>query len=190
MSALTGISSAGTIAVVDQSQTLSTEEGEVAIGLSVAQGFVPTLSGLNVVELMLIPDSGTPTTLAVNIRSGSPTGTILGTSNLMSVPSGGGIIDFDFTSTVPLSPGSLYYIQFTPTGPTNLGVFEHQQGPDAYPPGVLSIGGAVATNNPDAFFVEGLSAVVAPEPGTMGLAAFALLAGSALVTMRLRKIRS
>lgn len=68
---------AGPITSVDQLQVLGGAGLAGGVGVSVAQGFVPTLTGLDAVELSLVGFGGAPRNLSVNIRSGTASGPLL-----------------------------------------------------------------------------------------------------------------
>jgi len=80
------------------------------------QSFTPTATNLVAVDL-IINSAETPTTYTLNIRSGSITGTIIGTSSTVIASAGDGPLEhFDFPTIVPLIPGNLYVIEVTGSG--------------------------------------------------------------------------
>jgi PEP-CTERM motif len=173
---------ASPILTIDQSQTQTPGPFDtffvVLPGESVAQSFVPTLSGLDAVELFT--DTPLRTELSLNIRSGTFNGPIVGTSLLTPLPQGIAIPHFDFASTVPLTPGALYFIEFTrlPLGP-NIG----GKASNPYPAGAFLHDGVETKPGQDAYFVEGLHASSAvPEPSTVLL----VLSGLVGVVVRRR----
>ena len=132
-----------------------------------AQEFTPTLNALDVVEVFIGPRD--PTTVAVvNIRPGSITGPIIGTS----VPTGpvpnSQIVHFDFPSTVPLVPGDLYVYEVSILS----GSFLFVTGPDTYAGGRAIMFG-VPQPNLDSSFREGPASPI-PEPTTLLLLGFGL----------------
>ena len=133
--------------IVDQSNT-SGFTGFVssnATGGS-AQGFTPTASSLDAIDLFLfsfVPDQAT--TLTVNIRSGTHDGAILGTTTI-EFPAGVGAtqaspseVQVVFATSIPLTPGSLYYIQIEPDGGVALA---SATSGDAYTGGIAYQGGS------------------------------------------------
>jgi hypothetical protein len=89
----------------------------------VSQGFTPTVSRLDAVDLFLTGNGNNPAmTLTVHIRSGSFDGPILGTSTVSvppiipGSPANPTVLQAEFSPFVPLTPGSLYYIQIDPDG--------------------------------------------------------------------------
>ncbi len=86
-----------------------------AFGLA-GQSFTPTATNLVAVDL-IINTGATPTTYTLNIRSGSITGTIIGTSSTVIASTGDGPLEhFDFPTIVPLIPGNLFVIEVTGSG--------------------------------------------------------------------------
>ena len=84
------------------------------------QEFTPTISTLDVVDLLILPFRFNGE-MAVNIRSGSIAGPIVGASSIGTLlpetrDVGGRVMQFDFPAPVPLVPESLYVIEFLPTG--------------------------------------------------------------------------
>ena len=82
----------------------------------IGESFTPTFTSLNFVNLQTETGTGStaPFTLALNIRSGSISGTILGTSQLTTVtppPFGAVPTPFAFSSSVALVPGDLYVME-------------------------------------------------------------------------------
>jgi len=172
------------ITVIDQTNPDTFVEVGAAPGVSVAQGFVPTLTGLDAAELMLEPAFNTPTAISLNVRSGTPNGAILGTSLLTVVPGGINVVHFDFAATVPLTPGNFYFLEFVSTG---VGVIGSES--NSYPAGVFSLDGVVQNADRDAYFVEGLHAAVAPAPVPEPATLVLLTSGLLTVAVRRRQNR-
>ncbi|MDB6036900.1 MAG: hypothetical protein JWM99_741 [Verrucomicrobiales bacterium] len=74
------------------------------------QSFTPSFSSIGVVELWLGDNSAGSGDIAVNVRSGSITGTILGTTASLSY-STTGMYDFLFSDPIALTPGTKYFLQ-------------------------------------------------------------------------------
>ena len=134
--------------IVDQSNT-SGFTGFVssnATGGS-AQGFTPTASSLTAVDLFLFSFlTDRAVTLTVNIRSGTHDGAILGTTTV-EFPAGAGgtltsptVVQAVFAKAIPLTPGSLYYIQIEPDGGV---VLASTTSGDAYARGIVYQGGSM-----------------------------------------------
>ena len=116
-----------------------------------AQEFTPTLDALDVVEVFIGPRD--PATVAVvNIRIGSITGPIIGTSLPTGPTPGSQIVHFDFPSAVPLVPGDLYVYEVSFLS----GGFAFVTGPNTYPGGRAIMSG-VPQPDLDSSFREGLS---------------------------------
>jgi hypothetical protein len=119
-----------------------------------AQEFTPTLDALDVVEIFIGPRN--PDTVAVvNIRIGSITGPIIGTSLPTGPVPGSPIVHFDFPSRVPLVPGDLYVYEVS----TLSGGFSFCTGPNTYPGGRAIVFG-VPRPDVDSFFRLGVSSDV------------------------------
>ena len=97
--------------VFDQ-QTSESVDGAILLSRTpFGQSFTPTLDSIDFVELRL-NDGATPSTVAINIRSGSITGLLLGTSMPTTLPSfSGGVSDFLFSDSIALTPGTKYYFE-------------------------------------------------------------------------------
>ena len=112
--------------------------------------------------------------MTVNIRAGnanhtfSPLNPVLGTSSIV-VPTGfdsstSTLLEFDFGSTVPLTPGALYVIQIVDTGSSPGGVYVWSNG-NVYGGGEAIVNGA-GFSGLEMVFQEGMNAV-APEPSSV-----------------------
>jgi hypothetical protein len=151
--------------VYDQQSTGTIDGGASLSQTPFGQSFTPTLDAVGFIELQLF-DSAAATTIDVNIRSGSITGAILGTSLPTTMPgNSSGIFDFLFSNPVTLTPGTKYY--FEPVmvgGGSSVGAditFVQYTGGDA-------IYGGTAFNNQDLWFREGVVTAV-PEPASGAL---------------------
>jgi hypothetical protein len=158
--------------------------------LPMGQEFTPTLNAVQFVKLYLQDagsDIGPGTSFEVNIRSGTITGTILGTSSVVAVPDNlnlgiGNLANFtvtrfDFTTPVALTPGQVYVIDIVQLPPIVVGNsnFEAAGGPlnsSTYPGGRAIVNGA-AMPNFDFAFQEGIPTAV-PEPASIVLCGIGL----------------
>jgi PEP-CTERM motif-containing protein len=141
----------------------------------IGQEFVPTLPFLDVVQLSTedfgVNPNGIGASLFVNIRSGTITGPIVGTSLLTALPdgfglSGGAITEFDFPSKVPLVPGNTFVIELVISSGDDWGVGScGGLCGNTYPAGRAILFGVPQTDD-DLWFAEG-NAV--PEPATLAL---------------------
>jgi hypothetical protein len=167
-----GFTSAQGTLVYDQ-QSTGLVEGSIALNRTpFGQSFTPTLDSIGFVDLQL--QTGTfSSTVAVNLRSDSITGAILGTSASVTVPSGStgnAMYEFLFSSPVSLTPGTQYYLEPVVVSGGNSGLnisFVEYTGGDAIYDGVVH-------TDRDFWFQEG---IVVPEPSLSALFA----AGSCIV---------
>ncbi len=184
---LLGIATASARAdIIDQSYVPVTGEefntsdsGNLPLG----QSFTPTLGSVDFVKLYLQDagsDVGPGTSFEITIRAGTIGGTILGASNVVSVPDnlnlGIGLYAdftttrFDFAASVALTPGQLYVIdviQLPPivTGNLNFGAGGGPLNNSTYAGGTAIVNG-VALPNFDFAFQEGVVNAV-PEPASI-----------------------
>lgn len=135
------------------------------------QSFTPTLSGVNFVRLNLNdgnPNDGLGTTIHLNLRANSFSGTILGTSDTVAMPNGfTGVENFFFPSIISLTPDTLYFFEVVETPSwvqwnIAAGSYDYYLG-DAYYLGRAASGS-------DLWFREG---IYVPEPSALALAALA-----------------
>ncbi|QDU45246.1 PEP-CTERM motif protein [Symmachiella dynata] len=158
-----------------------------ATNLPLGQEFTPTLNELDFVDLY-IGDADTAVgpgvSFFVNIRSGSITGTILGTSSTVVVADGtntgvNSLLDFvvtrfTFTDVVSLTQGTTHVIevvQLPPFGTYTMNYFAYggRPGSSTYAGGDVIAGGVPLIDN-DLAFREGLlNAPAVPEPSTFAL---------------------
>jgi hypothetical protein len=127
----------------------------------IGQTFTPTLPSLNFVNLLTAEAAGTPFAVDVEIRDGSISGTILGTSLPVTVnpisPTTVVVTSFIFPSTVTLVPGDLYVMQVVEISGEGL---VGSSNVNNYPGGTQILGG-IPQPNDDLWFQEGIST---PEP--------------------------
>jgi len=141
--------------------------------------------------------SGNPANVQVNIRAGSITGTILGSSTATVPPgtnTGGGtkLTDFSFATPIALTPGSTYVIEtfqtapiiITPPSQSNINYLwcGGPIGSSTYPNGDAYISGKLQTGF-DFAFQEGINSV--PEPTSLVLVALGV--GGVLLSAGLRR---
>jgi hypothetical protein len=154
-------SSAAGVVVVDQENTccvalLQSIQGFTPIG----QEFIPTFAALDAVELRTVDFAGAvggTATLRVNIREGTITGRIVGTSATLTLPPGfSGITEFGFPTLVPLSPGRRYVLEMVAVSGANWGVASSGGPNSTYPSGNQILHGHPQSDN-DLWFREGLA---------------------------------
>ncbi len=105
-------------------------------GAMLSQGFTPTLSTVDAIDLRLrlggsFPSIGYDTT--IYLRSGAPLGPILGSATTHVVDEGGGLngqlVRFEFSPPVCVSPGQTYFIQWIAPDPSILTWMGDQNNP-------------------------------------------------------------
>ena len=162
----------------------SSDEGTVLEGSSgiagLAQSFSPTLTEVGFIRLRVfdgVPGGNGGGTLYVTLRSGSITGTILGST--LPVPLAdhfGGFVDFIFATPVSVTPDATYF--FNVNVQSGSGGFGLAAGPYNYPRGMEYLSGSGVPGF-DLWFREG---IIVPEPSSLSLVA--LSTGIFLVTRR------
>src|SRR5689334_4510580 len=105
----------GTINQVDQLSTNIIEGTADWSAQPMGQSFTPSLSAVSFVDLRFFYSDGlnhSGSFLSVNLRSGSITGPILGSSGTVFVPSTFfGVTNFLFASPLAVTPGLTYFLQ-------------------------------------------------------------------------------
>lgn len=106
------------------------------------QSFTPTTNSLSVVELRtkdFAANDSLGATLKVNIRQGTMSGPIIGTSLTVTLPDSFGITDllgsithFDFSTPVPLVPGNVYVLEVVFLSTDNWGLLSNGNAPPFY----------------------------------------------------------
>ena len=147
------------------------------------QSFTPSLAGVGFVQLEfhdVHPTNGLGATVYVNLLADSITGTVLGTTATVPMPDNffDGVTNFFFPTTIPVTPGTAYYLQPVVLSGDDLwsvivGNFGYQGG-SFYALGVPQLNGS------DLWFREG---VVTPEPSSIVL----VLVGAGLLVYARRK---
>lgn len=128
----------------------------------IGQEFTPTFSKLNFVDLFTEGFFPPTTGLFVNIRAGTISGPILGTSQTVPTASLFGETDFLFPAEVPLIPGDLYVIEVVTVDGLNWGL--GSSGVPTYSKGNEILNGEPNPQN-DLWFREG----DVPEPSGFSL---------------------
>ncbi len=146
------------------------------------QSFTPTLDSVGFIRIALddsTPGNTMPGTIVVNLRSGSPTGPLLASTEPVLVPAGTrGPVNFYFDAPVALTPGTTYYFQPAVQSGNAWGC---NMGPFNYAGGSASSGGFPTTD--DLWFREG---IVVPEPS----AGLLLMVGVATLAWARRRSQS
>jgi len=157
--------------VVDQhnDDSFSTVYYGVPIASPLGQSFVPSSTGLDAVELVIFGTCpiGQTANVTVQIRSGSITGEIVGTSSTVPVPCVAFhyIAHFDFPVPITLDPGATCVIEVVaaPLNPgDSVGVMFHNTNPYAAGSAILQ---GIADPARDFWFREG-AAVATPTAQT------------------------
>jgi hypothetical protein len=132
------------------------------------QSFTPTLDSVGFIRLYLA--TADISNAGVDLRSGSPSGPILGTSARLTLHSYYGPVTFVFDKPVSVTPGTTYYLEPVATGAggTLLNASQFYN----YPGGMIFAPDGTPSPRWDLWFREG---IVVPEPATVSLA---LVAGS------------
>ncbi len=143
------------------------------LGDGLTQGFTPTLSGIDAVELS-IRASGTSNSLRIDLFSGDGDGgTLLGSSATLNITNQTfATLHFDFPSRVPLSPGALYSFRITHLG-GDFSAYVEERNFNPYPGGIPRNPDGSALPFYDLIFTEGLTI---PEPASASIMGLGLLA--------------
>jgi hypothetical protein len=177
------MSGQGTL-VVDQQSANRSDVHSTTLMNNTGQSFTPTFPSVDFIQLTVVDDSS-PTNGAqvfVNLRSGSISGAIIGTTAAVSAPTniaGGEFSTYFFPAAVALTPGTQYF--FEPIDRLGQDVLSVGVGTFNYTGGTMFANGG-PTPSVDLWFTEG---IVVPEPGTIGL----LVVGSGLMVWTARRRR-
>jgi hypothetical protein len=147
------------------------------------QSFTPTASSLSFVDVLtadVAPNNALGATLQTTLHSGSPLGSILGTTFVSKAngfgrtASGAGLTRFEFASPLALTPGDLYFLQFeSVAGSENWGILNSSA---LYAGGALTFSSGIDFSGDDAYFRTfpmadgtpgGPGDGVVPEPSTV-----------------------
>ena len=169
-SAVLAAQAQGTFVYDQQSATdgMATFLSSINRGQPIGQAFTPSLGSVGFVQIQLVNVQNlTNATIAVNLWGDSLGGTLLGSSDPLSLPAGYGpdTANLLFASPVAVNPGSTYYLQpVIQAGGNNswfvLTDFYNYSG------GALFIQGQPRTDGLTAWFREG---IIVPEPTVMSL---------------------
>jgi hypothetical protein len=177
----------GTMYVYDQQSSVDGSylegAGPIQQNQPIGQSFTPQLSNVGFIRLYVYNGylgNLSSANIVINLRSGSLDGAILGTSAVVTIPSGdfAGLVDFSFTTPVSVMPGTTYYFQPVVQNNNNLGLLVADYG---YAGGT-AIFNDVPNPNRDLWFREG---IIVPEPSSVSLI---LLAGGTLIYLRRGKV--
>ncbi len=143
------------------------------------QPFTPSFSSMDVAAFYL---NGVTTSseIEVNLRSGSISGTILGTSAPLTIGSSdSGVFYFLFSDPITLSPGTQYFLQpVAVTGVADANLI------DAANSSGSAIYGGVTHSGFNFWFQEGITAIPEPSPVALGGMIAALVSWRYYRTMR------
>jgi hypothetical protein len=148
--------------------TLGEGSGSITANQPMGQSFTPSFDSVGFIKLQLYGGNnpgGPGTTLFLNLRSGSITGPVLGSTDPVFLANGwlAGYVTFTFASPIQVTPGVQYFFQpVVQAGDWSVG---------AYNPGYNYAGGTLilrGTPNPasDLLFREG---IIVPEPSSAAL---------------------
>jgi len=145
---------------------IATDGGEIP-SVEFGQSFTPRLNTVGFVSFELISALARPNgaVVAVNLRADSIIGTILGTTDPISMPPGtSGNPDFVFSLPVPVTPGTTYYLEPFVLSGDNYFIGAS----DSYNyAGGSAIYNGIPSPTSDLWFREGITE--APEPNTWPL---------------------
>jgi hypothetical protein len=180
-----GRAEAGLMLVDQQYGTATGNEADsVFLNPSIGQSFTPTLTGIDFATFRVTDFGGEPGSYDVEVHAGI-NGALLGTSAPTALPAGfggspsftGASVEFDFASTVALTPGSLYSLIVVRTdSSSNFALLGNFFGEGTYAGGDAITKGTIQSGD-DYFFSEGISSAAADVPE--------IVAGSAISALTL-----
>jgi hypothetical protein len=148
--------------VWDQQATGLIDSGVPLTSQPMGESFTPSFSSIDVAAFNLGGGTSSFGDIVVNLRSGSITGTILGTTAAVTFTSSG-VYDFFFSSPIALTPGTQYFLQ--PEAASGSGVFLDQiNAPSGSGHQIIS---GVSRSNFDFWYQEGVTAVPEPSSATL-----------------------
>src|SRR5258708_25041588 len=119
-SAAIAVRGQGSMFVYDQQSVTNRTIGRAGAPIQedqpMGQSFPPSLAGVGFVQLEfhdVHPTNGLGATVYVNLLADSITGTVLGTTATVPMPDNffDGVTHFFFPTTIPVTPGTAYYLQ-------------------------------------------------------------------------------
>ncbi len=167
----------GTFVYDQESTNLVEGSADLKLAQPLGQSFTPALVSVGFVEFNfydgdVLHSSGA--TVVVNLRSNAITGPILGISASVFMPNGFfGVTNFVFTTSIPVTPGVVYYLQPMVQSGDDMGAYLT----DASYTGGSAISQGVPVPDRNLWYREG---VVVPEPS----AALVILIGGGLLLWR------
>jgi hypothetical protein len=130
------------------------------------QSFTPGLSSVDFIRLKLYDNNtnnGLGATLSVNLRAGSISGSLLGSTDPVFIPNGtGGTVDFVFPGAISVTPGVVYF--FEPVVQSG-DLWRIDSNEYNYAGGSVFAGGLPVSGS-DLWFREG---IIVPEPASAWL---------------------
>jgi hypothetical protein len=139
----------------------------------IAQSFTPSLSAVGFVQLSVVVPflpGNDQATFAVNLRTGSYNGPILGSTDpVVLVNHASEMGTFYYPANIPLTPGQLYFLE--PVVLSSGILYVGYKSPSSYPLGEAWGNGVPSGDAADYWFREG---VVVPEPSAFALVGFGL----------------
>ncbi len=150
----------------------------------IGQSFTPALSAIDYVQFA-VGDTASGSLLYVNLRQGSMTGPIIGTTDTQPVTTGDPHVPatFLFPSALALSPGTKYFLEPVIVADAfQIGILTSSPfGPNPYSGGSVLYGNI--PGNYSLWFSEG---IIVPEPSTWALSGLGL---AMIFAFRARRIR-
>lgn len=142
-------------------------------GFTNGQSFTPTVGTIDAAEFRIRSD-GASSTLHLEIREGQGlTGTLLGSSNSVTIDSSINLVHFDFLSSVALTPGNLYTLVLDlDAGSSFAGEMSNL---NPYAGGLAINNSDLAFPSLDFWFREGTHAAAVPVPPTLALLGLGLV---------------